>query len=175
MTHELAELRSWSLPQVQAWVAGDPGDAPWLGLYEMSRARGQDDQLDDASRLAWLDLGRLFLRLWARHDPESADSAVMNEISLRCYAIRLYGPGPSYEVLAAEDLWPLVNGTLAAAAPPDRERADRWRELPVEEVRRLRKVKNVLALVELLPEAVLQAAPGRLDLPGWLALRPHLP
>lgn len=131
----------------------------------IAQQHAYDKGLPRAERLRWAKLA-------LRADRRPADRAT--EFNLRAWVIDRLDPGPGDPdwdpgTLAADTLAALSLDPARAA-----ELAGRWRSLPIEQIRELRRHKNLTAHLDLLMPW-LSPGPVTAQLRVWQELRRQLP
>ena len=150
----------------------------WHGIAEVCALKARtllSAELDAA--LAWANAStHLYARLAKTH-PGDAESYERSGLTLRAGLIQKLGPIPGDELRDPADILAWVSGSLVLPREDAKARSSLWRakrgQLPVAELRTLRRIKNRLGLIE-----VIASVPG-VQIPplilSWLAIRGELP
>ncbi|MEV6020065.1 MULTISPECIES: hypothetical protein [unclassified Streptomyces] len=125
-------------------------------------------------RRQWAKLSLLANRLMLAHGEGHPTRVTQQDFMLRTWVIDRLGPDDtdpdwSPDTLAAETLDALTITSAQAAAL-----ADGWRDLPIEQIRRLRRYKNLTAHLETLL-GHLAPGPTRDQVLAWTSTRRLLP
>ena len=174
------DMDAWSSAQVREWMSTlseDNGPRSvnwWLRTRWIAQLHAYDRTLTAEVRREWADVALSLTDHAERFAGYDRWSATADACNLRSLLIGEIGSVPGdatwdqaalvRSVLAAVTLMPAQAGELAA----------RWQTLPIEQIRLLRRHKNLLAplapLVDQLP-----AGPDADRARAWLAVLPNLP
>jgi hypothetical protein len=164
-------IGTWTVERLEAFTEGTRG--PHLeAVRVLAQAHAYRDDEPREARLRWARLALLANERLDGDGPwEKARSAQQN-FMLRMFVIDEIGPGDgdwSPEGLAAD-----TDKALPPSPAEARALAAHWRELPLERIGELRRLKNLTAhLGRLLPH--LPPGPVRDRLLAWAQARRHLP
>ncbi|MFB7312551.1 hypothetical protein [Streptomyces sp. NPDC056192] len=168
-------MSAWSIERLQAFTT-DTHD--WRQLEAVRVVAQQhayyDSDEPQVSRLKWAELSLLASCRMQGDGSGVADREVTQDFILRMWVIRQLGPDhedPNWspEGLAADTL-----GALSLTPSDVGASATKWRELPIEQIRELRRHKNLTAHLEDLI-SYLQPGPTRDRLILWAETRRLLP
>ncbi len=164
---------------ILAWlrdVAAHPGTAPqrfnWHGMADTATMRAHAAVAPGA--LLWATIAvRVYEQL--------ANDAALNEnhsfegsaMMLRAAMIRRYGAVPEDEILDPARVVDWFSDRLPFTLSQAQSLSHDWPALPIETIRELRRIKNRLNVLEILPVGAAEEV--RSDVDAWLRLRPHLP
>lgn len=101
------------------------------------------------------------------------ESATNRAMLLRVRMIGRYGNVSGDVVLDADIIRDWFYRDLRLSGEEAVMRGDRWRELPLEQIRELRRIKNRLSIIQAL--AATRKGPLANDLREWLSIRERLP
>lgn len=149
----------------------------WLGLAEAARRNACSRSfVSEEERLAWADLTATALEMGMRFGQFSDDYAGPYEFALRCALISLIGPQPNSSWVDARKVLSGFRATLDLTPQEAEGMSRHWRELPREEIMRLRRIKTHLSHMLPIRDTLEQKDRGaRADLELWFSLLPHLP
>lgn len=182
MSHQdlVGDMDAWSSARVRLWMSTLSEDnAPrsvnwWLGTRWIAQLHVYDRTLTAEARREWAEVALSLTDRAERYAGYDRWSASADGFNLRSLVIRDLGSVPGDENW---DRAALVRSILAAMTlTPARaaQLAVRWQSLPVEQIRLLRRHKNLLApLVPLVDQ--LPAGPDAERVHAWLLVLPHLP
>ncbi|MFJ4368873.1 hypothetical protein ACIP4S_32720 [Streptomyces chartreusis] len=167
------DLSTWTLDQLQTFIQDARGQQ-----LETARVAAQGQAYNSShpheARRQWAKLSLLANRRIL--DPAEGRSvrAAQQEFMLRMWVIDQLGSDDtdtdwSPEVLASDTL-----DALTLTPPQAAGLAEGWRDLPTEQIRELRRHKNLTAHLESLV-GYLAPGPVRERLVTWTAIRPLLP
>ncbi len=175
-----SELSHWSSAQVRQWIASLEHREPprsvnwWLGVRQCLQPRAYDSELSAEERREWGELVLLLTAYSERFAGEDPWQAAIDRFHMRGLLIRELG---SVAGDPAWDLAVLVRDVLATTTltiGQARELAEHWSDLPIEQIRVLRRHKNLFAPLVPLAERLPDGDEAE-QVIAWLALRPALP
>ena len=146
-----------------------PGAFNWLGFAESAAAKAHrtDEPLWAAVSLRaydrWVSIAM---------DDNAALSSRTSTMNLRAYFINRLGPLKGDEVRDLDALVAQFEEGLEGTPQTVAQKARGWTELPVEEIRLLRQIKNRITPMELLESELLQPYPRVLH---WIEIKSLLP
>jgi len=177
----LEDMKDWSRTRLNNWLSTvheDPaqGNANWWrSVRWIPQSHAYRGTLTADERRDW---ARTMLAV-SEHEQhfgwQQPWSAAHERFMMRAYVILNIGSPPGEEIREPAALARDVLETLTMAPDQAQELAERWRTVPIEQIRLLRDHKNMLSalppgLVDLIPEGDLLSCVRR-----WLAIRPQLP
>jgi hypothetical protein len=149
----------------------------WLGLAEVTRRNACSRRVvSEEERLAWADLTATALEMGKRFGQFSDDYAGPYEFALRCALIGLLGPRSNSSWVDPQRVLSDFRATLDLTPHEAEGMSGHWRDMPREEIMRLRRIKT--RLTQMLPiRDTLEQRDGSAiaDLDRWFSLLPHLP
>lgn len=177
----LNALLHLSGPEVLAWLdmlaAGtisEPAEFNWLGLAEAAGANANGASACDES-LAWAYIAERAYRWWTKDDRSGSKhaSAVVCAMNLRANMIIRFGPARDEPMLDLGHLDELFYHNLPFSYEEACQKAAAGAACPVDEIRKLRLIKNMLSPIARL------VAHGDIrddsDLGRWMRLHRNLP
>ncbi|MEU6839767.1 hypothetical protein ACFUJX_07650 [Streptomyces rubiginosohelvolus] len=168
-----SDLSTWTVDQLQAFIHDVCGQQ-----LETARVAAQGHAYNSSHpqkvRRQWAKLSLLASRRMFDHADGRAARLAQQEFMLRMWVIDRLGPDDtdtdwSPEALACDTL-----DALAFTPPQAAGLAESWRDLPTEQIRELRRHKNLTAHLESLVD-YLAPGPAREQLLTWTAIRLLLP
>ena len=146
------EVERW-LEAVRSGQNTVPEGFNWLGLAEQAgfNARTGRLNLTVSPDLDWARIATsVYDRLAWESDPADRESLVHSSMTLRAYMIPRLGSVAGDAVLDSEMVrqWFIESTRLTPEEAADR--SERWRELEIDGIRELRRIKNRLSVVKLL-------------------------
>ncbi|MGW5180257.1 hypothetical protein ACWERY_38785 [Streptomyces sp. NPDC004082] len=164
-------MDTWTVERLEAFTARTRG--PHLeAVRVLAQAHAYSDDEPRAARLRWARLALLANERLDGDGPWNEARTAHQDFMLRMWVIDELGPGDgvwSPERLAAD-----TDGALPPSPDEARALAAHWRDLPVERIGELRRLKNLTAhLPRLLPH--LHPGPVRDRLLAWAQTRRDLP
>ncbi|MEU2494081.1 hypothetical protein [Streptomyces sp. NPDC007883] len=168
------DLSAWPIERLQAFAADAQDRSQLESVRVVAQQHTYDSDQPREARRHWAELSLLASRSMRGAGAERSARELHQEFMLRTWVIEHLGP---------EDVNPdwipetLGDDTLAALAfsPSDAAAlASNWRELPIEQIRELRRHKNLTAHLERLI-GHLQPGPTRDRLLPWIETRQLLP
>ncbi|RSS72266.1 hypothetical protein [Streptomyces sp. WAC06614] len=169
------------LQDLEDWLAGDPPlaeePAP-VTLRVLATAGMQDDRLPAGVRLRWGRVALAACRRTAQWAQQDALVAAAEDAAVRGCLIHLLGPDPADPARdpagLCRDLLELLAG-LGHTPHGTRERTEVWRELPIDRIRELRRIKTVLLRLAFVRPHLPDTDPLAAAVDAWTAVRPWLP
>ncbi|MFF7976613.1 hypothetical protein [Streptomyces sp. NPDC007905] len=168
------DLSTWPIERLQAFTA-DAHDCSQLeSVRVVAQQHAYDSNQPRDARRHWAELSLPVNRRMRGTGAEGSARELQQDFMLRTWMIDHLGPANensdwSPEALAADTLAALAFSPSEAAAL-----ASNWRELPLEQIRALRRHKNLTAHLEGLI-GYLQPGPTRDRLLPWIETRQLLP
>jgi hypothetical protein len=166
-------LGTWSFERLHAMAVNEHG-RHLEAVRIVAQGRAYDDDRPAEARLRWAKLSLLANRRAHGDGLEERTRAATQDFTLRMWIIDHLGPDDddpdrSPDALASDTL-----GTLRLTPSQAGALGDRWRELPIEQIRELRRHKNLTAH---LADLVGRTGPGptRDLLLAWDGVRHRLP
>jgi hypothetical protein len=162
----------------QAWSTPDnPVDKSfWLRLAEAAASyarwgRGSPTGLPNRD---WAEVATtIYDSLAGFGDGDEAKSHALTSMMLRAFMISRVGPSPGDPVLDAQRVYSWFVEGLPFSFREATEKSASWKRLDTGQIRELRRLKNHLAVMQLLIDAGYLTADD--DLRRWLSLRDRLP
>ncbi|MDT0265819.1 hypothetical protein RM844_05890 [Streptomyces sp. DSM 44915] len=165
------DVSGWPLERLRVFaVEGDDWwrlEAVRLVAQQRALAAGQPAEV----RRRWAALALFANR---RTAGDGATRALTQEFWLRTWVIERLGPEPGQPDWEAEALADDTLAALTLTAADAAARADDWRALPLDEIRALRRHKNLTAHLATLVDQ-LEPGPRRDQLLPWVRVRGLLP
>ncbi|MCB5183074.1 hypothetical protein [Streptomyces antimicrobicus] len=169
------------LQELEDWLAGDPPlveEPTPVALRVLATQRMQDDRLPAPLRLRWGRVARAACRRKAAWADEEPLLAAAEDAAVRGYLIHHLGPDRADPARDPAGLCRELLDLLTRLGHTPRgttRRAAAWRELPLDGIRELRRVKTVLVRLESVRPYLVDGDPlgGAVD--AWTAVRPRLP
>ncbi|MGM9380715.1 hypothetical protein [Streptomyces antibioticus] len=168
------DLSTWPFEHLQALIA-DTHDWPQLeSVRVVAQQRAYDTDRSRDARRHWAELSLLANRRMLDSGVEGSVRELQQEFALRTWVIEHLGPDDDNsawnpDALGADTLAMLKLSPSDAAAS-----AGNWSELPIEQIRELRRYKNLTAHLERLI-GHLRPGPTRDLLLLWIETRELLP
>ncbi|MGW7267759.1 hypothetical protein [Streptomyces sp. NPDC054842] len=164
-------IATWTVERLEVFTARTRG--PHLeAVRVLAQAYAYRDDEPRETRLRWARLALLANERLDGDGPWDKARAAQQDFMLRMYIIDEVGPGEgawSPEELAAD-----TDSALPSSPVEARALAAHWRDLPIERIGELRRLKNLTShLGRLLPH--LHPGPVRDRLSAWAETRRHLP
>ncbi|MGV9425150.1 hypothetical protein ACWDO7_12775 [Streptomyces sp. NPDC003656] len=147
----------------------------WEALRELAVGRMRDESQDIETRLRWVRLGMTACRRKSASSGFDPVKSLADEVNLRVYAIREFGPLPGDEMRDAAQLCETVYQGIGKSREELSAESVDWRTLPKERMLRLRYAKNLLTPLQRIVDVLPSDAPVRGELSAWLPLIPRLP
>ncbi|WP_121179373.1 hypothetical protein [Streptomyces sp. 1114.5] len=165
---------TWPIERLQAFTADAHDRSQLESVRVVAQQHAYDSNQPRDARRHWAELSLLANRRMRGDDVEGSARALQQDFMLRTWVIVHLGPEDensdwSPEALGADTLAALAYSPSEAAVL-----ARDWRELPIEQIRALRRHKNLTAHLEWLI-GHLQPGPTRDRLRSWMETRRLLP
>lgn len=165
---------TWPIERLQALTA----DAHEWSQLESVRVVAQQQAYDSSQpremRRHWAELSLLANRRMLGEGAEGSARELQQDFTLRTWVIEHLGPEDENSDWSPEALGVDTLAALAMSPSEAATLATKWRELPIEQIRELRRHKNLTAHLEWLI-GHLQPGPTRDLLLPWIETRQLLP
>ncbi|MGW2090004.1 hypothetical protein [Streptomyces sp. NPDC001880] len=174
--HEEPELglSTWPIERLQAFTTdADRRQLEAVRIVAQQHAYYDSEQPQEVRR-QWAKLSLLANRRMPGDDPGSPSREVQQDFMLRMWVIDHLGPDDKDPDWSPERLASDTLDALALTLPQARALTSSWRELPIEQIRELRRHKNLTAHLERLMNR-LRPGPIRDQLLLWAEARQLLP
>lgn len=168
------DLSTWPIEHLQAFAA----DAHDWSQLESVRVVAQQNAYDSSKprevRRHWAELSLLANRRMLGDGAEGSARILEQEFMLRTWVIEHLGPEDENSNWSPEELGADALAALAMSPSDAATLATNWRELPIEQIRELRRHKNLTGHLKWLISH-LRAGPTRDRLLPWIEERQLLP
>lgn len=175
LQREASEVETW----LRSAVAGEaevPPSFNWHGFAEgaAQNALSSEAPGDAGVDLTWARIAAMaYQHLIDPSQPDTRDAFTLSLMMLRASLISRVGGAPGDSLLDADDLIRWFHDSLPMSLQEAEEKARRWQECSLDEIRKLRRIKNSLGVLAVL------ASTGRVrfdaETERWLRLRDELP
>ncbi|NUV61168.1 hypothetical protein [Streptomyces sp. CAI-85] len=170
----MPDLSTWPFERLQGLTAGTNDWSQLESVRVVAQQHAYDSNRSYDARRRWAELSLLANRRMLHRGVEGSTRELRQEFALRTWVIEYLGPDDdnsawSPDALGADTLATLRLSPLDAAAS-----AGNWIELPIEQIRELRRYKNLTAHLERLV-GHLRPGPTRDLLLLWIETRELLP
>lgn len=151
-------------------------DFNWLGLAQVAsqKATGFEASGNQEAKLRWAEIARKENAYLAKQaEPNARESYELSAMHLRAAMIIQFEPVTDHPIVDIK----AITSWFCERTPIERQDVipllGNWRSLPIQDILKLRQIKNRLSVIELLmQEGHLQEHP---ELRQWLAIKSCLP
>jgi hypothetical protein len=169
---DVAEIREW-IQTVRAQQNEASHDFNWLGLAESASFNASSEHTSTVA-LLWAEVAlEAYDWLAKNSEPDTCVSFTNASTLLRAAMIARYGSEAGHTVLDMDTIVSNFFTDLPLSYEEAEEKARNWKVIEIDEIRKLRKIKNRLKAMELLAEHNTIRADQTLC--RWLTLRKKLP
>ncbi|HAZ43756.1 MAG TPA: hypothetical protein DDW76_27685 [Cyanobacteria bacterium UBA11369] len=175
MQHDASYVKAW-LKNIESGQLEPPEDFNWLGLAEAAAFNAHSDLDKDSNRanLLWAEIATsVYQRLATEASSQDGESFINSMMMLRAAMIAKFGSVSGHSLLDINSIISWFFRSLNMSYDEAREKAQYWRNCPVDRSRELRRIKNRLAVLSVLFES--DQFPANEELNAWLALKERLP
>ncbi|MET7551477.1 hypothetical protein ABZS95_38700 [Streptomyces sp. NPDC005479] len=167
------DLSTWTLDQLQTFIHDARGQQPETASVA-AQGQAYNSSHPQEARRHWAKLALLANRRMLDHAEGHPARVAQQEFMLRMWVIKRLGPDDTDTDWIPEALASDTLDALTFTPPEAAGLAEGWRDLPTEQIRELRRHKNLTAHLESLV-GYLAPGPVREPLVTWTATRPLLP
>lgn|SRR5262249_37662328 len=187
-----SQLLKLSPDEIQIWLSAAwngtlnvPEDFNWLGLAEVAGGYARQENMEEhlQSDMSWAEIAiSVYEWLAERGASDFKFSAFLSGLHVRAFMIRKWGHIAGHSVLDLNHLVKLFFDALPITFDTAKQKSILWtvsdkiegdEKADVEDLRNLRRVKNLLGVIKPLTDSgVLISTP---ELNEWLSLQPQLP
>ena len=175
LTKDSQTVQHW-LKQIWSEELTVADDFNWLGVAQMAsqKATGFEASDDQEARLRWVEIAlNVYAYLAKQAERNARESYQLSAMRLRAAMIIQFEPVTDHPILDIK----AITTWFFEQTPIERQEVIQllrnWRSLPIQEILKLRQIKNRLSVIELLMEE------GHLqedhELRHWLAIKGCLP
>ena len=175
MQQDASYVESW-LKNIWHGQLEAPEDFNWLGLAEAATFKAHSDSNEDfnAANLMWAEVATsVYERLAAESSSPESESFVNSAMMLRVAMITRFGSISEHDVLDINFITRWFFSSLDMSYDEVNEKAHSWQTCSINDIRKLRQIKNKLSVLSVLSESDLFQLNEELS--AWLALRKKLP
>jgi hypothetical protein len=172
LTKDSQTVQEW-LEQVwskQTWVSDDFN---WLGLAQVAVQKATGTTSEQEAKLKWAEIALNVYAYLTRQDVNGQNSFELSAMHLRAAMIRQFGAVADHPILDGK---PIAKWFFDRTFTPREEVMQvlgGWRKLPIQDILKLRKIKNRLSVIELLmQDGYLQE---HHELREWVMIKKYLP
>lgn len=147
----------------------------WEMIRDLSVGRMRNPGLDAGTQLRWVRLALAALR--RKRDSAEFDSAsiLADEVYVRVFAVQRFGAVPGDPIRDPLEACRAVFREIHESRDDVAAATAEWRSLSKQEILRLRRIKNLLKLLQPIIDFIPREAPQFQQLTEWLQIIPRLP
>jgi hypothetical protein len=168
------DLSTWPIERLQAFAADAHGWSRLESVRVVAQQHAYDSSEPREVRRHWAELSLLANRRMLGDGAEGSARELQQEFMLRTWVIEHLGPEDENSDWSPEELGADTLAALAMSPSDAATLATNWRELPIEQIRELRRHRNLTGHLKWLI-GHLQPGPTRDRLLPWIDTRQLLP